>query len=111
VAYRIDLPAPAPDAERLDARLLVDLENAWGKLSGADLSVGVELGYADVIRLRTGYASINELFQSDNANSAARGPSVGIGVRFGRLAVDFSRIFFDNANFDEPVYIGIRADI
>ena len=41
----------------------------------------------------------------------ARGPSVGIGLGLGRIALDFSRIFFDTSNFDEPVYITLRADI
>lgn len=110
VAYRLRLPNPAPDTEPLDARFLVDLVNEWGQVASPDVSVGVELGYGDLIRLRTGYASINQLFVENDAETGARGPSVGIGVRLGRVSVDFSRIFFDNANFDEPVYIGIRAD-
>lgn len=109
-AYRLRLPSPAPDAEPLDARFLVDVENEWGQILGPDVSVGIELGYGELVRLRTGYASINQLFEENNAETGARGPSVGIGVRLGRVSVDFSRIFFDNANFDEPVYIGIRAD-
>jgi hypothetical protein len=108
--YQIRLPAPTPETEGIDARILLDAENAWGRWSGFDLNVGLELGYGDLIRLRTGYASVNTLFRDDVSDTGARGPSVGMGIRLGRLAVDFSQVFFDDANFDEPVYIGIRAD-
>lgn len=110
VMYRINLPKPAQDAQALDARLFADVENAWGQFTGLDVRVGLELGYGELIRLRTGYASVNHLFADDESNTGEAGPSVGIGVNLGRLSVDFSRVFFDNASFDEPVYIGIRAD-
>ena len=102
IAYRILLPAPSPESQPLDARVLVDVENRWGEFNDPRARIGLELGYVDLIRLRTGYAFID---------SETRGPSVGLGVRLGRLAVDFSRVFYDSSNFDEPVYISLRADI
>ncbi len=108
--YTITLPTPDPELQPLDVRFLVDIQNNWVNLAEYDVRVGLELGYGDLIRLRTGYASVNELFENNEDETGARGPSVGIGVQLGRVAVDFSRIFFDSANFDEPVYIGIRAD-
>ena len=102
VAYRILLPPPSPESQPLDARVLVDVENRWGEFGNPRARIGLELGYVDLIRLRTGYAFID---------SETRGPSVGLGVRLGRLAVDFSRVFYDSSNFDEPVYISLRADI
>ena len=103
-------PSPDPELQPLDARFLLDVQNNWENFSEYDVRVGLELGYGDLIRLRTGYASINELFENNNDETGARGPSVGIGLQLGRVSVDFSRIFYDSANFDEPVYIGIRAD-
>ncbi len=102
LAYRVYLPPPAPDAQPLDARFLVDIENKWGEFDDPRLRIGMELGYVDLIRIRTGYAFID---------AETRGPSVGLGVRLGRLSVDFSRVFYDSSNFDEPVYISIRAGI
>lgn len=102
LSYRVDLPPPAPDAQPLDARFLVDVENKWGEFNDPRLRVGTELGYGDLIRVRAGYAFIN---------AETRGPSVGLGVRLGLLSVDFSRVFYDSSNFDEPVYISIRAGI
>ena len=37
------------------------------------------------------------------------GPSIGLGVRFGRLAVDFARIFFESSSLENPVYLSLRA--
>ncbi|MCH7475331.1 MAG: PorV/PorQ family protein [Gemmatimonadetes bacterium] len=102
VVYRVLIPPPSLDAQPLDARVLLDIENRWGEFHDPRARIGVELGYLDLIRLRTGYAFID---------SETRGPSVGLGVRFGRLSVDFSRVFYDSSNFDEPVYISLRAGI
>ena len=91
-------------------------QNGWEKEPRVWLNIRrpftdeVELGYGELIRLRTGYASVNKVFQDDDATEA-RGPAVGVGIGLGRLALDFSRIFFDTSNFDEPVYITLRADI
>lgn len=101
-AYHMILPPPAPEAEPLDVRVLVDLQDDWDSVDSPDARVGVELGYGDFIMLRTGYAFLV---------GEARGPSVGLGLRLGRVALDFSRIFFVSSNFDEPVYISLRAGL
>ena len=96
------LPRPSPDVEPLDVRFLVDIENDWGEFNDPRARLGIELGYVDLIWLRAGYALID---------SEASGPSVGLGVKLGRFSVDFSRVFYDSANFDEPVYISLRLGI
>ena len=101
-SYRVTLPRPSPDVPPLDARFLIDIENDWGTFNDPQARIGVELGYLDLIRLRTGYALID---------SEASGPSVGLGVTVGRFSVDFARVFYDSSNFDEPVYISLRAGI
>lgn len=111
-AYGIQLPPPAADVQPLDARILMDIETPWFDWSDPDLNVGLELGYGGLIRLRTGYASINRaVTAAGEPASTARGPSVGIGLRLGRVAVDFGRVFYDTSNLDEPVYITLRADL
>lgn len=102
IVYRVMLPRPAPDVQPLDARFLLDIENNWGEFDDPQARIGIELGYTDLIRLRTGYAFVD---------SGSRGPAVGLGVKLGRFSVDFSRVFYVSANLDEPVYISLRAGI
>ncbi len=98
--YQVLLPQPAGVDEVLDARILIDIQDEWGNYAHPDARVGVELGYGNLVRLRSGYAFLQ---------SEGRGPSVGLGMRFGRFAFDFARVFFDSSNFDEPVHISLRA--
>ncbi len=100
--YRVELPRPVGVEEGLDARFLLDLQDAWGRFDNPDVRVGLDLGYGDLVRIRTGYAFLH---------SESRGPSIGVGLRFGRVAMDFARIFFDSSNFDEPVYITLRTSL
>ncbi len=100
VAWRVFLPQPQNATERFDARFLLDLQEAWGEYDNPDARLGLELGYGQAIRLRAGYAFLH---------SESRGPSVGAGLRVGRIAVDIARIFFEGSNFDEPFYVSLRA--
>ena len=114
IVYRVMLPRPAPDVEPLDVRFLVDIENDWGEFDDPQARVGVELGYGDLIRLRTGYAfrrPSGDQRANSTIDSGASGPAVGLGVKLGRFSIDFSRVFYDSNNFDEPVYISLRAGI
>ncbi len=100
VVYRVFLPRPADGAEGLDARFLFDIQDAWGQYDDPEVRAGLELGYGDVVRIRTGYAFLH---------SESAGPSIGVGFQLGRFTVDFARIFYSSSNFDEPVHISLRA--
>lgn len=102
VAYRLWLTEATETTEALDARLLLDVQDAWGSYDSPDARVGVELGYGTVVRLRSGYAILR---------AESSGPSIGIGVKLGRVSVDFARIFYDSSSFDEPVHISLRASL
>lgn len=102
VAYRVALSQPPGMDERFDARILVDLQDAWGQYDNPDARIGLEFGYGEIVRLRSGYAILH---------SETSGPSVGVGLRFGRLQLDFARIFYDSSSFDEPVHISLRASL
>ena len=97
--YRADLPQ-APGAAPSFARVLVAVENPCCGSLRPDLRVGAELGYGDLVRLRGGYAFLR---------SESSGPSLGAGVQFDRLVVDFARVFFTSGNLDEPVYLTLRV--
>ncbi|HLB35991.1 MAG TPA: PorV/PorQ family protein [Gemmatimonadales bacterium] len=97
--YRVALPQ-TPGAAPSFARLLMAVENPCCQSLTPDLRVGAELGYGDLIRLRGGYAFLR---------SESSGPSLGAGVQFDRLVVDFARVFFTSGNLDEPVYLTLRV--
>jgi len=97
--YRVDLPQ-SPGASPAFARLLVAAENSCCGTLTPDLRVGAEFGYGEMIRLRGGYAFLR---------SESSGPSLGAGVQFDRLVVDFARVFFTSGNLDEPVYLTLRV--
>jgi len=97
--YRVGLPTP-PGAEPTHVRMLLDLQDAWGSYRNPDVRLGMELVYGELVQLRGGYAFLH---------SESRGPSIGAGLQFGRLALDFARVFFASGTFDEPVYLSLRA--
>lgn len=100
LAYEVRLPAVESVEQPLDARILVDVQEPLRDLADPDARVGLEIGVGDLVRIRTGYAFLN---------SESRGPSIGIGVRAGRLRIDFARAFFVSSSLDEPVYFSLRA--
>lgn len=102
VVYVIALPELDPDAEPLDARILLDLQNRLNDPGIPEMRLGAEVGYGDLLRLRTGYAFIS---------GESAGPSVGLGVKLGKLAVDFARLFYVSSNFDSPYFVSIRAGL
>jgi len=102
VAYRAILARATERAPELDARLLLDIQDDWGKYDDPDARIGIEFGYGELVRLRSGYAILH---------AETSGPSIGIGVRVGRVGVDFARIFYDSSSFDEPVHISLRVTL
>jgi len=100
--YRVHLPSPVEASEQLDARVLLDVQDAWGHYDHPDARVGVELAYGEIVWIRTGYAFLH---------AESSGPSVGLGLRFGQFAVDFARIFFETSSLENPVYLSLRANL
>ena len=98
--YRVLLPRMRGTNERFDARVLLDVDDKWGEYSDLDWRVGLDVGLRDLLRLRGGYAFLN---------SQSRGPSVGVGIRVVKLAIDLARVFFVSSNFDEPLHVSVRA--
>lgn len=101
-AYRLLLPEFPSVPERISARALVDLRSRWGTYKHPDVKVGLELAYGDQFQLRTGYAFLQ---------GEAAGPAIGVGFRIGSVILDLGRAFFLSSNFDEPVYVSLRAGL
>jgi len=98
--YRLLLPAFSGTEQRLDARFLIDVDDQFGHYDNPEPRLGIDIGFQDIVRVRAGYAFLH---------SQSRGPSVGVGLRFGKIAVDVARVFFVSSSFDEPLHISVRA--
>jgi len=94
---------PAEGAQGLDARVLADVQGTVleGPLTTVTL-VGVESGVGDRLRFRCGYSFLD---------SNARGPSLGVGVKFGSIAFDLARTFNNGQDVGDvqPVQINFRV--
>ncbi|MEX0691647.1 MAG: PorV/PorQ family protein [Gemmatimonadales bacterium] len=88
------------DGTGLDARFLVNLQDAVGQYASPDVLVGSEIGYGDLLRVRAGYAF---------TDAGIGGATIGIGFRYERFMVDFARLFYDSAIESEPAYLSIRV--
>jgi hypothetical protein len=95
---------PVAGTDALDLVVLADLETGVrGGVEPAPL-LGLESGVREVVRLRFGYAFLD---------AEAKGPSLGLGVRVGRLGVDLARTFYatDAVGEKEPVHISVRLTL
>jgi hypothetical protein len=94
---------PVEGGQGLDARVLADVQGTVleGPLAMVAL-VGIESGVGEALRLRFGYAFLD---------SNARGPSLGIGVKFGSVAFDLARTFnsAQDVGDTEPVHVTFRV--
>jgi len=72
-----------------------------GSLAPATL-IGVESGVKEIIRLRAGYSFLD---------SNARGPSLGLGFRIGRVGLDLAKTFYatDLVGEQEPLHVSFRV--
>jgi hypothetical protein len=100
-AYRLLLPKFRGSEQRFDVRILFDVDDQLGQYNSLEPRIGLDMGLQETVRLRAGYAFLD---------SQSRGPSVGIGLRFGNLAVDVARIFFVSSSFDEPLHINVSVN-
>jgi len=103
VAYLVVRPARSHALDRLDLKVLADVQGGVGRAQQAPVAlVGVESGVGDLIRLRAGYAFLD---------SDARGPSLGVGVKMGGLSLDLARVFYANdLGEKEPFHVSFRAE-
>jgi len=93
---------PAGDTDRIDLRVLADLEGSLGPGSVSPQPlVGVESGVRDLVRIRVGYAFLE---------GTAHGPSLGVGFKLGRAALDLAKTFYaaDAIGEKEPVHVSFR---
>jgi hypothetical protein len=102
VGVRWDVVPMAVGAERFDVRVLADVEGVMGQGAMEPVPlVGVESGVGDLLRVRAGYAFVD---------AASRGPSLGLGLSFGKASFDIGKTFYaaDAIGEQEPVHLSFR---
>lgn len=97
LGIEVDLPRATNDAAgwaggdlSLVARL--DLQETLTEFDDLDVHLGVEAGWRGLLFARAGYAASTE---------GRSGPSLGIGLRWNRLALDLAHAFDDFSRFEE----------
>ncbi len=103
VGVSAEVLRPADGVQGFDARVLADVQGAFVGVPLQTVTLlGVETGVGDMVRLRAGYAFLD---------SDARGPSLGVGVRFGSIALDLARTFSaaDQIGDKPPVQLNFRV--
>jgi hypothetical protein len=94
---------PPSGVDGLDVRVLADVQGALGEGSLAPATLlGVESGVRDLVRFRVGYSFLE---------SNAHGPSLGIGLKLGRVGLDLARTFYatDLVGEAEPIHVSFRV--
>jgi hypothetical protein len=89
--------------ERFDLKLAADLDSPWGQGGGeSQTRFGVDVGYQQLVRVRAGYA-----FVQDGLN----GPSVGLGLESGSIGVDLARAFLTGSDLqvENPTFFSFRV--
>ena len=103
VGVSAEVLRPADGVQGFDARVVADVQGAFlGVPLQTVTLVGVETGVGDEFRLRAGYSFLD---------SDARGPSLGVGVKFGSIALDLARTFSAAEDIGDkaPVQINFRV--
>ena len=103
-AYRVQLRPLADDsvANRFDLRVSADVDSPWRQTGNADIRVGVDVGYRQLVRVRGGYAFVHQGFS---------GPSIGLGVATGAIGVDLARMFLTRTDLvtPNPTFLSFRV--
>ncbi len=102
VIYKVLLPKLRGTDQRFDARVIADVDDQWGQYDSPELRLGLDVGLGQLVRFRGGYAFLD---------SESEGPSVGVGLRVGRVRVDLARVFFVSSSFDEPLHISVAIGL
>jgi hypothetical protein len=105
--YRVPLPGSREIGgmtadERLDLKVAADVDSPWGRAGQSEMRFGVDVGYQRLVRLRAGYAFVQD---------GLSGPSVGLGVESGSLGVDLARTFLTGTDLqvENPAFFSFRV--
>src|SRR6266571_759604 len=88
--------------QAFDVRLAADVDSPWGQVGQSETRLGVDVGYQQLVRVRAGYAFVQD---------GLSGPSVGLGIESGSLGVDLARAFLTGSDLqaDSPTFFSFRV--
>ncbi len=88
--------------QAFDLKLAADVDSPWGQAGQSETRVGLDIGYQRLVRVRTGYAFVQD---------GLSGPSVGLGLESGSLGVDLARAFLTGSDLqvESPTFFSFRV--
>ena len=88
--------------QAFDLKLAADVDSPWGQAGQSETRVGLDIGYQRLVRVRAGYAFVQD---------GLSGPSVGLGLESGSLGVDFARAFLTGSDLqvESPTFFSFRV--
>jgi len=88
--------------QAFDLKLAADVDSPWGQAGQSETRVGLDIGYQRMVRVRAGYAFVQD---------GLSGPSVGLGLESGSLGVDLARAFLTGSDLqvESPTFFSFRV--
>src|SRR6267142_849380 len=88
--------------QAFDLKLAADVDSPWGQAGQSETRVGLDIGYQRLVRVRAGYAFVQD---------GLSGPSVGLGLESGSLGVDLARAFLTGSDLQDesPTFFSLRV--
>src|SRR5882672_7098894 len=88
--------------QAFDVKLAADVDSPWGQAGQSETRVGLDIGYQRLVRVRAGYAFVQD---------GLSGPSVGLGLESGSLGVDLARAFLTGSDLqvESPTFFSFRV--
>ena len=88
--------------QTFDLKLAADVDSPWGQGGQSETRVGFDVGYQKLVRVRAGYAFVQD---------GLSGPSVGLGIESGSIGVDLARAFLTGSELqaDSPTFFSFRV--
>jgi hypothetical protein len=88
--------------QAFDVKLAADVDSPWGQVGQSETRLGVDVGYQRLVRIRAGYAFVQD---------GLSGPSVGLGVESGSLGIDLARAFLTGSDLqvESPTFFSFRV--
>jgi len=88
--------------QAFDMKFAADVDSPWGDTGEPETRVGIDIGYQKLVRVRAGYAFVQD---------GLSGPSVGLGLESGSLGIDFARAFLTGSDLqaDSPTFFSFRV--
>jgi hypothetical protein len=88
--------------QAFDLKLAADLDSPFGQVGQSETRFGMDIGYQKLLRVRAGYAFVQD---------GLSGPSVGLGLESGSLGIDLARAFLTGSDLqaDSPTFFSFRV--